>query len=127
VHAGYAITSIVNNTDEKLEIEEPELKVTEIELGTPAETLSNDSAGSYRDRSREVLRRLRLEHLNGEERKEIEEACLDYQDMFYLPGETLSSTSVVKHEIRLEKGTEPVNARPYRLPESQKQEVRRQV
>jgi hypothetical protein len=34
---------------------------------------------------------------------------------------------VVKYEIRLEPGTEPVSARPCRLPESQKQEVRRQV
>jgi hypothetical protein len=44
-----------------------------------------------------------------------------------LPGEKLSCTPVVKHEIGLEPGTEPVNSRPYRLPESQKQEVRRQV
>jgi hypothetical protein len=39
----------------------------------------------------------------------------------------LSSTIVVKHEIRLEPGTDPVNTRPYRLPESQKPEVRTQV
>jgi hypothetical protein len=68
-----------------------------------------------------------LEHLNEEERKEIEKTCLDYQDIFHLPGEVLSSTSVVKHEIRLEPGAEPVKAMPYRLPEYQKQEVRRQV
>ena len=74
-----------------------------------------------------MVKHLRLEHLNGEERKEIEKACLDYHDIFYLPGEILSSTKVVKHEIRLEPGTEPVNARPYRLPETQKHEIRRQV
>ena len=74
-----------------------------------------------------MLKRLRLEHLNEEERRDIEKTCLEYQDIFHLPGEMLSSTSVVKHEIRLEPGTEPVNTRPYRLPESQKPEVRRQV
>lgn len=46
---------------------------------------------------------------------------------FYLPGEVLSSTTAVTHEIRLEPGTEPVNARPYLLPESQNQEVSRQI
>ena len=70
---------------------------------------------------------MRLEHLNEEEKKEIERTCLDYQDLFHLPGELPSSTTVVKHEIRLEPGTEPVNARPYRLPESQKRKVRRQI
>ena len=70
---------------------------------------------------------MRLEHLKEEERKEIGKTCLDYQDIFHLPGEVLSSTTAVKHEIKLELGTEPVNARPYRLPESQKQEVRRQI
>jgi len=74
-----------------------------------------------------VLKRLRLEHLNEEERKDTEKTCLDSQDNFHLPGEVLSSTTAVKHEIRLEPGTQPVNTRPYRLPESQKQEVRSQI
>ena len=65
--------------------------------------------------------------MNEEERGDIERVCADYQDIFYLPGEVLSSTRVVKHEIRLEPGTDPVNTRPYQLPEAQKLEVRRQV
>ena len=39
----------------------------------------------------------------------------------------LSSTTAVSHEISLEPGTEPVNVKPYRLQETQKQEDRRQV
>lgn len=35
VQAGYAITSIVNTTDEAVEIEEPMLRVREVEPGTP--------------------------------------------------------------------------------------------
>jgi hypothetical protein len=71
VQAGYAITSIVNTTDETVEIDEPVLKVTEIEPGTPTEPLGDVSTGCYLDRPGEVLNRLRLEHLNEEERKEI--------------------------------------------------------
>jgi hypothetical protein len=51
---------------------------------------------------------------------------LEYHDIFHLPGEVLSNTTIVKDEIRLKLGAEPVNARPCQLPESQKQ-VRRQV
>jgi lipid A disaccharide synthetase len=39
----------------------------------------------------------------------------------------LSSIAAVKHEIRPKLGTKPVNAILCRLPQSQKQEVKRQV
>jgi hypothetical protein len=127
VRAGFAITSIVNTNENKVEIETPVLRVAEVEPGPPTEPLGEGGKVESSIRSSEVLNRLRLGHLNEEERRNIEKTCLDYQDIFHLPGETLSSTQVVKHEIRLEPGTEPVNIRPYRLPESQKPEVRRQV
>ena len=127
VQAGYAITSIVNTTNEVVEIDEPVMRVTEVEPGTSWGPPGAENVGRHLDRHGEVLKRLRLEHLNKEERNEIEKTCLDYQDIFHLPGEVLSSTTAVKHEIRLEPGTEPVNARPYRLPESQKREVRGQI
>ena len=57
----------------------------------------------------------------------MEKTCAAYQDILYLPGEILTSTAAVRHEIRLEPGVGPVNIKPYRLPETQKQEVRTQV
>jgi hypothetical protein len=38
----------------------------------------------------------------------------------------LTNTTAVRHEIHIEPGVEPVNVKPYRLPEAQKQ-VRRKV
>jgi hypothetical protein len=55
------------------------------------------------------------------------QTCVDYQDIFCLPGDRLSSTGAAKHSISVEPGTEPINTRPYRLPETQKQEVDKQV
>ena len=46
--------------------------------------------------------------------------CFDYQDVFYLPGDKFSATNAARHTIHLESGTTPINTRPYRLPESQK-------
>jgi hypothetical protein len=126
VRSGFAITSIVNTNENMVEIEAPVLRVVEIEPGTLTGSLEEVGKKEYAARPNEVLKHLRLEHLNEEERGDIERVCADYQDIFYLPVEVLSSTRVVKHEIRLEPGTDPVNTRPYRLPEAQKLEVRRQ-
>jgi hypothetical protein len=65
--------------------------------------------------------------LNKEERDVLENACLDYQDIFYLSGDKLSSTNATRHLITLVPGTMPINTRPYRLPEAQKAEIERQV
>jgi hypothetical protein len=73
------------------------------------------------------MKRLSLEYLNREEREQVEKTCAAYQNIFHLPGEMLTSTAAVRHEIRIEPGVEPVNVKPYRLPETQKQEVRRHV
>jgi hypothetical protein len=73
-----------------------------------------------------LLKRLSLEHLNEEERKQVKKTRAAYRT-FHLPDEMLTSTIAVRHEIRIEPGVEPVNVKPYRLPETQKQEVRRQV
>jgi len=70
---------------------------------------------------------LRIDHLNEEEKRSLLELCFDYQDVSYLPGDKLSSTSAAQHTITLEAGVNPINTRPYRLPESQKEEVDRQV
>lgn len=43
-----------------------------------------------------------------------------------MPAEMLTNTTAVRHEIHIEPGVEPVNVKPYRLPEAQKQ-VRRKV
>jgi hypothetical protein len=73
------------------------------------------------------LTQLRLEHLSTEERKLLVKACSYYQDIFYLPGDKLSSTGAARHSISVEPGTELINTRPYRLPETQKIEVDKQV
>jgi transposase InsO family protein len=126
VQAGYAITSIANTNSEEVEIEEPELEVTEIvQKGREGTCEKGRKKGV--DRAKEVLKRLSLDHLNDEERQQIEKICTDYHDIFHLQDEVLTSTPVVQHEIRLEPGTQPVNIKPYRLPEAQKQEARRQV
>jgi hypothetical protein len=70
VREGYAITSIASTKREEVEIDEPVLEVAEIERGTEVHPQDGDVSGRQLNRAEEVLKRLRLEHLNEEEREQ---------------------------------------------------------
>jgi len=74
-------------------------------------------------RGERVIAQVRTDHLNSEEKKSLHELCFDYQDVFFLPGDKLCCTNTVRHAIQLEPKVTPINTRPYRLPESQKEET----
>jgi hypothetical protein len=57
----------------------------------------------------------------------LENTCLEFQDIFHLPGEKLTATNATRHSITVVPGTAPINTRPYRLPEAQKAETEKQV
>ncbi len=78
VQAGYAITRVTNTNSEDIKIDEPELEVTAIETGPDEQSPERDGNGRNLNRAEEVLKRLRLEHLNDEERKQVEKTCAAY-------------------------------------------------
>jgi hypothetical protein len=121
---GYVLTSILNMSDQDVEIQEPLVELDEIEL---IRNLTSETEEKQQDREKIILEQLRLDHLNDEEKKLLMGTCQDYQDIFYLPGDSLSSTVTTRHSIRVQPGTEPINTRQYRLPEAQKVEVEGQV
>jgi hypothetical protein len=123
VKKGYALTSILNTNDREVEIPEPRLKLARNE----DEPRDSRVTQKYRDRGKEVLEKLRLEHLNSEEKRTLEDTCLEFQDIFHLPGEELTATNATTHSITVVPGTAPINIKPYRLPEAQKAEIEKQV
>src|SRR5699024_10146706 len=66
------------------------------------------------------------DHLNDEEKHSILAICREFNDLFFLEGDKLSHTDAAKHCINLQ-SEKPVFVKPYRLPESQKTEVRNQI
>jgi len=52
-------------------------------------------------RGERVIDKLRDEQLNEEEKKLLREVCVEYQDVFYLPGGKLSCTNAARHPIQL--------------------------
>jgi hypothetical protein len=59
----------------------------------------------------------------------ILDVCEEFHDIFYLEGDKLSHTDLVKHSIPTPAIDENrvINVRPYTLPEAHKEEVNRQI
>lgn len=77
-------------------------------------------------RVKEVLSRLRTDHLNEEERANLESLCAQYADIFYIEGEPLTFTNRIKHKIRTTDEV-PIYTKSYRYPYIHRQEVRDQI
>jgi hypothetical protein len=70
--------SILNTNDKEVELHEP---LIELDENDPAWDGSCSNDFESQDREGEILKQLRLEHLNVEERKPFVQTCLDYQDI----------------------------------------------
>jgi hypothetical protein len=133
VDNGCVIISI-NTAEEDVELFDPVVKLEEPGDSDTTEAAIMGVTGQGKDKcdqnlsGRErLIAKLGDEHLNEEEKKLLREVCFEYQDVFYLPGDKLSCTNAATHTIQLEPGVTPINTRPYRLPESQKEEIDRQM
>uniref|UniRef100_A0A0A9X0W2 Retrovirus-related Pol polyprotein from transposon 17.6 n=1 Tax=Lygus hesperus TaxID=30085 RepID=A0A0A9X0W2_LYGHE len=72
------------------------------------------------------ISKLRLDHMNEEEKSAIINLVTRYSDIFHRENEPLSFTNQVKHVIKTSDET-PVYARNYRFPEAFKNEVDIQI
>lgn len=119
VNEGIFLTSIVNACEEEQVIDRPWVDVETFKVETQCNVAAiNENSlrkgmGSETDvvidRPKRLLEKLRLGHLNKDERENIMETCKDYADINVKPGTSL------------------INVIPYRIPESQKAEVGKQV
>lgn len=77
-------------------------------------------------RVKNVLTKLRTDHLNVEEKANLKTLCARYADVFYIEGEALTFTNKIKHSIRTTDEL-PVYTKSYRYPFIHRQEVRDQI
>lgn len=77
-------------------------------------------------RTTEVLSRLRVDHLNEEEKANLIALCSKYSDVFYLEDEPLTFTNKIKHCINTTDEV-PIYTKSYRYPFVHRQEVRDQI
>jgi hypothetical protein len=68
---GHVLTSILNTREEEVEIVEPPVEQKEIDNDVKTVASASTVQGKSRHRNREVLERLRMEHLNPEEKESL--------------------------------------------------------
>lgn len=132
----FVANTLVKPTNGKIPIRILNTTETDLVLTTISPTLykaseydvcSFQETNNNADRVRKVFASLSLKHLNKEEQLSIESICAKYADIFFLPGDKLGTTKLYEHSITLKPNVAPVYVKPYRMPHSQKAELKKQV
>ncbi|CAH0404793.1 unnamed protein product [Chilo suppressalis] len=89
-------------------------------------TVFNLECDATASRAKDVISRLRTDHLNEEEKVNLISLCSRYADVFYIEGEPLSFTNKIKHRINTADEI-PVYTKSYRYPFIHRQEVKEQI
>lgn len=123
------LTTVVNNRG-LLEVSNPTSNDIIFSLDCPAQaelfTAECTRTEQLSKRTRDVISRLRTDHLNAEERANILALCSSYADVFYLESEPLTFTNRIKHKIKTSDEL-PVYTKSYRYPFVHRQEVTDQI
>jgi hypothetical protein len=99
---GYVMTSIINTQDNEVEIREAVMHVDNFDTDWK---ISSSTGFISENREKDIITQLRVEHINPEEKKLLNQTYLDYQDIFYLLGDKLSSARAAQHSINIEPRT----------------------
>ena len=123
---GYCITSVVNALERDITIDYPPVELKEIQdkcddavLIFPSLEVGNSN------RLSELRDELRTGHLSNEENVSIIKICEEFNDIFYLTSDTLTSTPATEHTIPTPTiyPTRGINMKPYGIPEIHREEV----
>lgn len=77
-------------------------------------------------RASQILSKLNLTNIPEYARSQLEKLCCDYQDIFAVENEPLTTNNFYQQDIELI-DSRPVYTKNYRIPEAHKQEINRQV
>lgn len=87
----------------------------------------NQTDKSINARVNKIINEINFDTLNSEEKAEIEAICTKYQDIFHVDGDKLTYTHIGKADISLKKDVSPKYSKPYRLPHTQKQDIKEEI
>lgn len=102
---------VVNTTNQEITIPQIRCKLSDY-IVSKMET-QNIDVGNY----------LKLDQLQDLEKKLITEICNEYRDIFFLPGDKLTATKTLTHEIPLQANTPPIHVKPYRILQSRSRQT----
>jgi transposase InsO family protein len=129
VRGGACLASVVNTNDEQREITLPWVNLEQCDdetIGLRVGAINIQQEIAAEGRWRELRKKLRIDHLNDEERRSVVRICEEYSDIFYLPTDRLTTTTAVEHVIPTP-SIDPcrgIASRNYRIPEALKGELK---
>lgn len=120
-----AICSVLNATENEISFDQSRefeaIEVSETEIDS-FENLNHFDCTKFKF----DLSKVRTEHMNSEEKREMTKLLEEYKDIFHFPDQQLTFTNSTKHHIRL-KDEKPVYTKNYRYPFIHKTEVDKQI
>jgi len=124
--------SLINPTENPIQIRNPNLEQLVHEEYNEAyvhTTQVQEQSETPIERNRIPLlhEALRIGHLNEKEQSALLSICNDYSDIFFLDGDKIMATTEIAHEIRTSEAVQPINDKPYRLPQRHRQEITDQM
>lgn len=121
-----ALITVVNTSIEKQILKKPELPLEAL----PHEELilfaKNNEKEKIKNRIKLLSENLRVKHMNQEQKESITDICYQFQDIFHLPGDMLTKTTAATCAIKTTDDI-PIHTKPYRHPQIQKEEVKKQT
>lgn len=118
-----AYATVINTLEKPVLILKAKIILEEIPKDTLIFQTNKDSKNIRKEK---LLNNLRLDHLNDEERQSIQKICLEFNGIFHLEGDILTTTNAIKHEINTTTNS-PIVTKTYRYPEVHKAEVNSQI
>ena len=111
----------INTSTQDLQISIPPVEIEEFEKIEPnprtkkRATRNKNATNSSRSRHEELINSLNLTNLNSEERESLHKVLNKFPYQFYLEGDKLGSTNILKHSINTI-NDDPVRKHNHRLP-----------
>lgn len=87
----------------------------------------NVTTSKNSDRLDELLKHVKLTHLNDWEKSGLIDILEEYNDLFTLEKDSLTFCDFVQHKIPVLQDSKAINVRPYRLPIAQREEIKNQI
>lgn len=102
-------------------INEAEISAADIcELG---DTNRGSRITSIRERTTIIMHELKILDCHEDKQRAVEGFCRKRCYLFYIPGDKLSYTNVLKHNIKLKSEVRPIYTKQYRIPQAHKKKL----
>lgn len=121
-----AYATILNTTEKSYGLKQIELYLEPLPIYSQILHFETAKSNVKSERKNKISETIRTAHLNDREISSLLKVCTEFDDVFCLDGDKLSSTSVVQHEINTGDSA-PIVSKTYRYPEIHKSEVNKQI